>query len=145
MKKLIVCLSVILVAAIVYVASYNQPPQPVIVAKEQDIKAVRGSYCWEGFISAQCVDTISPVQLVSHHKLQPVTVSPGAKIQITFQRKPIENTIHASRWLSEEEQEAVPLTNNVMIAPNENGMYTYSFSAAWEKGSASYVFVVRVE
>ena len=38
-----------------------------------------------------------------------------------------------------------PLNENVLLVPKEKGVYIYSVSANWEKGSSSYVFVIEVK
>lgn len=41
--------------------------------------------------------------------------------------------------------ENVLLNNNVLFMPKEKGVYIYSVSAQWEKGSSSYNFVIEVK
>ena len=88
---------------------------------------------------------MSPPELIKHHELKPVAVSPGAELNIKFNRKPQENTLTASIWFSDDEVESAPLHDNAVVVPREKGVYIYNVSAHWEKGSSSYVFVIEVK
>lgn len=65
-------------------------------------------------------------------------------VYIAFKRKPVKGTLNASVWFNNEIVENVPLQNNVLVVPNEKGIYIYGISANWEKGSAGYVFSIEV-
>lgn len=146
MKKILISLLavVVLVGGIYFV--YNlKPPKPIITIENKTVEVAQGPYCWRGPISAQCVDMISPPDIIKHHELKPVVVSPGAELKIKFNRKPQENTLVASLWFSNGETENAPLNDNVLVVPKEKGVYIYSVSARWEKGSSGYVFVIEVK
>lgn len=144
-KALISLLTVVVLVAGVYFVSNLKPPKPNITIENNTVDVAQGSYCWSGFISHQCVDMISPPELIKHHKLKPVAVSPGAELKIEFNRKPQKNTLNASIWFSNDEVENAPLHDNVLVVPQEKGVYIYSVSARWEKGSSGYAFVIEVK
>ncbi|MFC5602781.1 hypothetical protein [Sporosarcina koreensis] len=144
-KVLISLLAVVVLIAGVYIVSNLKPPKPNITIEDNTVEVAQGSYCWGGLISGQCVDMISPPELIKHHELKPVAVSPGAELKIEFNRKPLENTLVASIWFSNDEVEDAPLNDNVLVVPQEKGVYIYSVSARWEKGSSGYAFVIEVK
>ncbi|WP_246879976.1 hypothetical protein [Bacillus suaedae] len=76
------------------------PPKPSITVEDSKVEVVQGSYCWKGLITAQCVDSISPPELIKHHDLKPVVVSPKAKLKIDFHHEPLENSLGVDRWIS---------------------------------------------
>ena len=123
----------------------NKPPEPTITVEGKKVEVVQGSYCWSGLFNGRCVDKISPPDLVNFHNIQPVVLSPGAKLNIEFKREPKENTLGVNRWLSNAETENIPLKDNVMLAPKEKGVYVHDVYANWEKGSSSYAFVIEVQ
>ena len=149
MKKVLISLLavVVLVGGIYFVLNLKppKPPKPSITIENNTVEVAQGSYCWGGFVKFQCVDKISPPDIIKHHGLKPVVVSPGAELKIEFNRKPIENTLDASIWFSNDEIENAPLNDNVLVVPKEKGVYIYSISAYWEKGSSSYVFIIEVK
>ena len=121
------------------------PPAMSVSAGEHSVSAAQGSFCWVGFTSSKCVDALSPPELVKYHNLKPIPVSPGEKLKITFQSLPLANTVGISRWISDVDAKAVSLNGNILIAPNEKGMYVYSIYGSWEKGSSGYAFVIEVK
>lgn len=146
MKKVFISLlAVVLLVGGIYFAFNSKPPKPVITIENKTVEVAQGSYCWEGLINAQCVDMISPPDLIKHHELKPAVVSPGAELEIKFKREPLENTLNASIWFNNNEVENAPLNENALLVPKEKGVYMYNVSADWEKGSSSYVFVIEVQ
>ncbi|WP_274308675.1 hypothetical protein [Solibacillus daqui] len=83
--------------------------------------------------------------MILHKKLKPVVVSPGAKLKIEFNRELQENSLYLSVWMDNDELEGVLLKDNTYLVSKENGIYVYSVSAHWEKGSSSYNFLVEVK
>ncbi|WP_339171524.1 hypothetical protein MKY51_09890 [Solibacillus sp. FSL R5-0691] len=146
MKKVLSSLlAVVVLVGGMYVAINSAPPKPVLTIENKTVEVAQSSYCWNGLLKTQCVDMISPPDLIEHHKITPVVVSPGADVKIKFHRKPLENTLTASIWSSNNEITNAPLNENVLSVPNEKGFYIYSLSAYWKKGSSSYVFVIEVK
>ena len=144
-KVLISLLALVLLVGGIYFGFNRKPPKPTITIENKIVEVAQGSYCWRGPMNAQCVGMISPPDIIKHHELTPVVVSPGAELKIDFNRKPLENTLNASLWLSNDETENAPLNDKVLVVPKEKGVYIYSISARWEKGSSSYVFVIEVK
>ncbi|MCG7344479.1 hypothetical protein MHZ92_10060 [Sporosarcina sp. ACRSL] len=146
MKKVLISLVAVgvLVAGIYFIVNLT-PPKPTITIEKKTVESAQGSYCWNGLMKQQCVDMITPPELIKHHELTPVAVSPGAELTIEFNRKPQENSLVTSIWFSNDEVENVPLHDNVVVVPREKGVYIYNVSAHWEKGSSSYAFVIEVK
>ena len=78
-----------------------------------------------------------------NHKI--VSAAPGTKVIIDFDKKPLKDSIHLSRWLNEEESLQVPLNGNKFMLPAEKGTYVYDVSANWDNGDAVYAFVIEVK
>lgn len=119
---------------------HHYPPEPIITVDDKNLEVARGSYCWHSV----CVDTMSPPMLIDHHRLEPMIVPPASKLIIKFEEEPIANTVKVNRWLNDHDVEEVALTNDILIAPQESGIYVYDVHARWEKGTASYAFTIEV-
>ena len=124
---------------------HSKPPRPMITADGKHVKAEQGTYCWAGFIKGECVDMISPPEIIAEHSTKPVKVSPGAEVKIEFAYKPDKHTLGANQWINRNESEGVSVHDNVFKIPKEKGVYIYDVHAAWDEGSSSYVFVIEVE
>ncbi|SDN22480.1 hypothetical protein [Bacillus sp. OK048] len=120
------------------------PPSTTITVGDKKVSVAQGSYCWRGFLNAKCVDMISPPEIIKHQGIKPTIVSPEAELKIDFKNKP-NRTIEANIWINNGETEAVPLNDNILIAPKDKGVYVYDIFAKWEKGDSSYVFVIEVK
>ena len=92
-----------------------------------------------------CVDTAAPPGMISFENHKMVSASPGTEVTIDFDKKPLKDSIHLSRWLNEEESLQVPLKGNKFVLPEEKGTYIYGVSANWNKGDAVYAFVIEVK
>ncbi|WLR57299.1 hypothetical protein LC048_10805 [Mesobacillus subterraneus] len=123
----------------------SNPPSPIITVDGKKLEVARGSYCWDGLFNATCADTISPPMLIEHHEINPVIISPESEVKIEYKKEPEENTLGVTRWLNNNEVEDVSLNNNVLVVPNEKGVYIYDVHARWEKGDSSYAFVIEVQ
>ena len=119
------------------------PPSPIVKADGKKIETARGSYCWETKWNAVCADSVAPPEIIAHDQMLPVAVAPEAKITIAFKDKPTESGVNV--WTTEKDATTVPLINEAFIAPKEQGIYIYDVYAHWEKGSASYAFVIKVK
>ncbi|OLS33375.1 hypothetical protein [Bacillus sp. MRMR6] len=145
MKKALITLVVLGVGIYFVIGLFNSsPPKTNITVDEKKLEVARGSYCWDGLFNSICADTISPPMLIEHHEIKPVIVLPESKLKIEFEKEPNANTLGVNRWLNDNEVEGVSLSNNVLIAPKEKGVYIYDVHASWEKGSSSYAFVIEV-
>lgn len=148
MKKFSITLLVLIVLAFgIYfvIGLFNaKPPSPIITVEEKKIEVAQGSYCWDGLYNSICVDTLSPPMLIDHHEIKPVIISPESELKIEFNKEPNKNTLGVNRWLNDNEVKNISLSNNVLIAPKEKGVYVYDVHARWEKGDSSYAFVIEV-
>ncbi|MCH7324066.1 hypothetical protein LZ480_19600 [Solibacillus sp. MA9] len=146
MKRVLnILLAIIVIVVGFYFVINFKPPKPSITIENKKVEVIQGSYCWGGLIYGQCVDKISPPDMILHKKLKPVVVSPGAKLKIEFNREPHENSLYLSVWMDNDELEDVLLKDNTYLVSKEKGIYVYSVSAHWKKGSSSYNFLVEVK
>lgn len=122
----------------------SKPPTPIITVGEKKVEVVQGSYCWEGLFNNVCADTASPPEMIKHQRLKPTIISPESAIKIEFKTEPNKNSIGVNQWLQNGETENVPLNENIITAPKEEGVYVYDVSARWDKGDSSYAFVIEV-
>jgi hypothetical protein len=149
MKKFLNSILVISVVAvgifIIIEILNNKPPKPLITAEGKTVEVAQGSYCWSGLLRAQCVDMISPPELIKSNSLKPESISAGTKVKIEFNQKPNKNTLGVNRWSGNGQVEDVPLKNNMLKVPMEKGIYVYDVYAYWDKGSSSFAFVIEVK
>jgi hypothetical protein len=139
----IVTLAILVVGGFIVSAFNNtKPPTPTITTGDKKIPTTQGTYCWKGILSGKCVDMIAPPDLV---KNKPIVVAPGAELQIDFKKEPIKGSLTATIWKNNDDHEKAKLDGNVLIVPEEKGVYVYDVFARWKRGSSSYAFVVKVQ
>lgn len=142
MKKLLLyALAASIILFIIVVAPFkSSPPVPTVKAGHTTIQTTEGSYCWSGLTSSECVDTAyaSIEDMAKEHT--PTTVAPSETISLHFKDAP---NVTVSKTIDGKSAD-VPLTNNQFNAPKKPGIYIYSVSADWERGSGLYVFSVRI-
>lgn len=120
------------------------PPKPTVLAEGQKITVIEGSYCWKKIMGVECVDKISPSEIIANNKIAPMYVSPQSKIKINFKKKPTDG-IAVEEWMNASETKTVKIEGNVFSAPSQKGTYIYIVSGKWDKGSASYIFSLKVK
>ena len=88
-RKVIISLSsLLLLVILVCIAPYQLlslgPPSPSVKVGLSKIKTTEGSYCWNSFFNAKCVDKIytSPYDMADTHS--PKVVEPNEQIKIRF-------------------------------------------------------------
>lgn len=141
-KKLIISLIVILFVMIIILFN-SGPPKPLVISEGKKIATVQGTYCWNKIINNECVDKVSPVELITNNKVDPISVSPQSKIEIRYKKLPTDK-IEVDKWSNKDEYEKIKIIDNIFTAPKNEGVYIYSISGRWEKGSSSSVFVIKV-
>ncbi|QHE52690.1 hypothetical protein [Pontibacillus sp. HMF3514] len=134
----------VVISLFVFKPFRSEPPTPTITAANKEIATTQGSYCWEGLLSAKCVDKIytSPLEMVKEHK--PAVVSPNEVIEIDFKKAPIPETLEVEKWIDRDNIENIVLKNDSIIAPKEKGIYVFHILANWEQGDGNYAFSVEV-
>lgn len=146
LKKMILAVLVIISIIIsMNILLNNKPPKPTVTIGNSVLKVAAASYCWQGMVSNECVDTISPSELIKNQKIQPTTVSSGAVLNIKYKKKPEKDSIYVSLWKNNQQNKSVHLVKNEFSVPKEKGIYIYFISASWEKGSAAHVFTLEVK
>lgn len=120
------------------------PPKPVVLSEGKKVPTVQGTYCWQNLLSNECVDKISPPEIITNNKITPFSVSPQSEIKINFKKQSIDG-IEVEKWLRSNEVEQVKVNGNVFSVPKEKGTYIYSIFARWGKGNGSYIFTIEVK
>ncbi|RHW41473.1 hypothetical protein D1B31_07020 [Neobacillus notoginsengisoli] len=144
LKEVVIFLSLVTGIYLILTLIPVGPPTLAVSAGNQHMTAARASFCWEGIIHSKCEDTISPPELVKHHNLKPIVVSPGEEVKIAFKKVPLKDSVGISRWVSDIDAERATLNGNIFTAPDEKGIYVYSIHGSWERGSSGYAFVIEV-
>lgn len=141
----IIIITLFIVVSVMTIMLLNAgPPKPIVLSEDKKITIVQGSYCWKKITGTECVDKISPPEILDNNKTIPVSVSPQSKIKINFKKQPIDE-IEVEKWMDQGESEKIKVENNVFSASNEKGTYIYIISGRWDKGSSSYIFSVKVK
>lgn len=126
----------------------DTPPMPIVRVGGENIEVVRGSYCW----NTSCVDYAGPPELLEGK--MPFQVQKGEEIKIEFDFEPKPSSIELSRMIGINEGKWIKdnLVNDVLTAPNEEGIYYYDFMVHWYSedksnslGDSSYAFVIEVK
>ncbi|MED1863826.1 hypothetical protein P4V41_10220 [Fictibacillus nanhaiensis] len=127
-----------------YIMNAKPPTASAITETNASIPVKQGSYCWDGFLSGECRDMVEPFMM---NDIEAVTVAPGENITVSYNRKPIKVSKEVSIWLkgqSDSESETL-LEDGTFVAPQESGIYAVSTYGNWKRGSASYVFYIKVK
>jgi hypothetical protein len=147
MKKIFLILAIVLIAIgiIIFEPFRSEPPAPNVEIDGLEVATTEGSFCWMGMLRGQCVDYVyaSPIEMAQKHN--PAPVSPNEKITIEFTKEPASETLEVSRWIGENNSQAVPIENGGIQAPNEKGVYVYHVIAQWKQGDGNWAFSVEVE
>lgn len=144
-KGLVIILFLIFLIGIYLINSHSEPPVPIVTIHNKVVPTAPASYCWNGLLRSECVDTISPPEIIQHQDLKPIIVPAEVKIKVEFKDEPLKDTLTASKWSQGQQSESTMITNHLLTAPKEKGVYIYDIFASWEKGDASYVFVIEVQ
>jgi hypothetical protein len=148
-KKIIITviiLALVVTGFVVFTPFNSEPPTPNVTVGNTEIPTTQGSYCWKGFLSAQCVDMVysSPLDMAKNHK--PTIVSPNKEIKVDFEIEPIAGTLEVEQWSDKDNVENVEMKyNNSIVAPKEKGIYVYHVKANWKQGSGNYTFSIEVK
>ncbi|WP_066231840.1 hypothetical protein [Heyndrickxia sporothermodurans] len=130
--------------------SGNKPPKATIEIGNKSYETTLGTYCWHHNGKGECVDKVGPVELLKDQK--PVNVHPGEKITFKMDYEPKPNEIHVEQ-INKNNSIEIPVKVNSFFAPNEKGIYYYSYGVWWmdekeenvSNGDAFYAFVIKVE
>lgn len=111
----------------------------------EEILTTQGSYCWRGFIFAQCVDLSYTTPLDMAKEQSPTEVSPQAKVKIEFHKEPIAGTLEIEQWEDKDNIKNIELKDDSFLVPKEKGIYVYHIMSFWEQGDGNYAFSIEVE
>ena len=138
----IITLSIVVLVLIIMLLNAG-PPKPIVLSGDNKITIEQGSYCWEKITGTECVDKISPPEILDNNKIVPFSVSPQSKIKINFKKQP--EKVEVEKWVSHGESEKISVEDNVISVPSKKGTYIYIISGRWDKGSSSYIFSIKVK
>lgn len=119
-----------------------EPPGLVVMAGEETIEAILGTYSWsvdneDGTITAIEADTAAPPDLVQG--MTPVNVTSDTKIALEFAVEPDKYTVRT--W---EEDYTVSSARKEVLLTRE-GPVIYEVQASWAQGTARYAFILNIE
>ena len=129
------------------------PPNVNIKIDSKEHETKLGSYCWESNAKgkAECVDTAGPLELLEDVKT--IKVNAGEQIKLIMDYTPKPNKIHLSQMKSNHDEMEIEVKDNQFTAPNEKGIYFYSYGFWWmdeedkdlSHGDAFYAFSLEVK
>ncbi|WP_144699667.1 hypothetical protein [Fictibacillus phosphorivorans] len=126
-----------------YILNAKPPSASAKTETNITIPVKQGSYCWDGFLNGECRDMVEPFMM---NDIEPVTVAPGEKIEISYNRKPVKISKEVMVWFkSQSDPKSVNLEDGTIVAPQESGTYAVSTHGNWKRGSASHVFFIKVK
>ncbi|MET3728215.1 hypothetical protein ABID52_001796 [Fictibacillus halophilus] len=127
-----------------YIMNAKPPSASAKTETNRTIPTKQSTYCWDGFLSGECVDYAEPFMM---NEIKAVSVSPGEKIAISYKRKPITVSKEVSVWTEgkSESKTVTLLDGDIYVAPSESGTYAISTNGTWKRGSSSQVFFIRVK
>lgn len=110
---------------------------------ETEYEMAAGGYRWERKNGAEVevvqTDAASPNQIAE--EFEAIHVEPKSTIDIEIEGDP---DISVYLWNTDGKEKAVPIHNNELSAPSDEGQYIYEVVATWSTGEVSYTFVVEV-
>jgi hypothetical protein len=145
-KWLPVFIIALLLSSSFFVYNYMnaKPRMPKVKAEASiNIPVKQGSYCWDGFLSGECVDMVEPF-MMSDKKI--IQVKPEEEITITYNRKPLKESKSVTLWTKNksESEDALLMAGGIFLAPRDQGVYAVNTHGIWKHGSASHVFFIEV-
>lgn len=127
-----------------YILNAKPPSASAKTETNITIPVKQGSYCWDGFLNGECRDMVEPFMM---NDIEAVTVAPGEKITISYNRKPVKVSKEVMVWSkSQSGSKSVNLLEDgTFVAPQASGTYAVSTDGNWKRGSASHVFFIKVK
>lgn len=126
------------------VAGPAEPPEAIVMADEERIPTVRGSYCWSSGDSALCADAIEPASLILGFGTY-TPVRPGARIRVAFPGALLAGSLGVTDFSGAKERTEVTLdAEGSFAAPTQVGTYVYLVHGRFPQGDASYAFGIEV-
>lgn len=117
-------------------------PDVTVVTIDQEIDAVRGSYCWHSAGEGVCVDMAAPHELIKERNTPFIKVQPGELME--FQYSQNVTNISIQQWLQDHEYKEIATTIR-FHAPLEKGKYIISSLARFSSGDVTDSIAIEVE
>lgn len=124
------------------------PPTVAIEVNDQIYSTTQGSYCWRNGKNTECINKISPVDLVSNE--EPIIVSANSVITLHVNRAPTTESISIEN-VEDEQIAKLEIKEDTIKTPKEKGIYILIYYAVWEDngtktdGDSSYIFKIEVK
>lgn len=111
----------------------DKPPSLFVEVADKEYETVLGSYCWntpsiDGEASAECIDTVGPVDLLKNQ--EPIQLKAGEEVRLKMNYSPKPNKIYLEQ-ITEDGEIEIQVKDNQFFAPDEQGIYFYSYGAWW--------------
>jgi hypothetical protein len=127
----------------------DKPPNVLMKVGNETYETKLGTYCWNNGNNGICVDTAGPIELLKD--TAPIKVKPGERIKFEMNYKPQPSNFSVIQMNGSESIE-ISIKDNQITAPNEKGIYYYSYGVWWmdedsenvSNGDAFYAFVIEV-
>ncbi|MEH7387187.1 hypothetical protein V7147_17495 [Bacillus sp. JJ1521] len=127
-----------------------EPPETMVEIGDETYPTKLGTYCWKSKFKGVCVDTAGPEALLEGK--DPIIVQPGEEITFVMDYDPLPNEVHVAYYMGDKETE-VKVENHRFTAPDEKGVYYYSYGVWWmdeneenvSNGDAFYAFALEVK
>lgn len=155
MKKIIICIILLLVTIIMMVGCSNKIrdlnsdeanigeeiniPELGIVFDTENITVEKGGYSWNYDGKSVIVDAASPNQIAEN--MTGNKIEPNAELTFKFSEAP--NKLTVVDW-SEIKNNLFDFNNDKIIAPKEKGTYIYEIIGEWEEGQVSFTIKLIV-
>ncbi|WP_010676681.1 hypothetical protein [Bacillus timonensis] len=125
----------------------SKPPETNIQIENETYPTKLGTYCWSSKFKGECIDTAGPEALLEGK--DPIVVQPGQEITFVMDYEPKPNEVHVAYYNGDKETE-VTVENHRFTAPEEKGVYYYSYGVWWTEGDVSsgdafYAFALEVK
>jgi hypothetical protein len=121
--------------------TYSAPPLPTLAVGDKQVTVVRGSSCWNSNGSGQCIDMVSPNELLKN--VTATVAASGSKVKTDFDYTPKELTVNL--WTVKGVKPVKLEPENAFVLPSEKGTYIYNVSAHWKEGTSDFVFTLEVK
>ena len=128
----------------------DEPPATMVKIGDETYPTKLGTYCWSTKNEGVCVDTAGSEALLEGK--DPIVVLPGEEITFVMDYEPMPNEVHVAYYTGDKETE-VEVENHRFTAPEEKGVYYYSYGVWWmdekeenvSNGDAFYAFAIEVK
>ncbi|GGH87227.1 hypothetical protein JOD43_003828 [Pullulanibacillus pueri] len=130
--------------ALIGISHYGASKPPDIVVKSGNISLITksGGYEWRDDHQALVADGTAPEQIAEKMKGDELKSKTPIILSFADDSHP---QVKLYLWKNEKRERVKSVTSQAFTTPDEGGRYIYEATALWEKGKATYIFVVNVK